>query len=114
MTNREFYVTIASNTDMNEELRAHAAAALDKMVAANEKRKNTASKKAQENAPLVERIINEILTNEPMTATDVAAVLECSVQKATHLCKAAVAQGHAVQTEVKIPKKGVNKAYTRV
>ena len=112
MTKREFYVAI-SNGEMNDEMMAMAAAEIEKMDAANEKRKAQVSKKAEENQPLIDRIVNEILTADPMTATDIAAVLEVSVQKASSLCRAAMAQGGAVQSEVKVPKKGTQKAYTK-
>ena len=111
MTKREFYVAV-SNGEMDEELMNYATAEIEKMDAANEKRKEKTSKKAEENQPLIDRIVNEILTDEPMTATDIAAVIELSVQKTSALCRAAVAQGKAVQSEVKVPKKGNQKAYT--
>lgn len=113
MTKREFYVAV-SNGEMNDELMAMAAAEIEKMDAANEKRKEKTSKKAEENQPIIDRIVNEILTAEPQTATDVAAVLEVSVQKASSLCRAAVAQGKAIQSEIKVPKRGTMKAYSRV
>ena len=111
MTKRDFFTAISTGT-MNDELMEFATAELGKMDAANAKRAEKTSKKAEENQPLVDRIVNEILNTEPMTATDVAAVLELSVQKTSALCRAAVAQGKAVQTEVKVPKKGNQKAYT--
>ena len=110
MTKREFYVAV-SNGEMDEELMNYATAEIEKMDAANEKRKEKTSKKAEENQPLIDRIVNEILTTEPKTATDIAAVIELSVQKTSALCRAAVAQGKAVQSEVKVPKKGNQKAY---
>ena len=110
MTKREFYVAI-SNGEMSDELMAMATAEIEKMDAANEKRKEKTSKKSEENQPLIDRIVNEILTAEPQTATDVAAVLEVSVQKASSLCRAAVTQGKAVQSDIKVPKKGNQKAY---
>ena len=112
MTDREFFVAI-SNGEMTDELMAKAADKIEKMDAAAEKRKGAVSKKAAENQPLVDRIVDEILNDEPVTATDVAAILEVSVQKASQLCRTAVAQGKANQTEVKIPKKGNQKAYTK-
>ena len=113
MTRRDFLTNVSTGT-MNDEIMAFAAAEIEKMDAANDKRKEKTSKKAEENQPLVDRIVNEILGTEPMTATDVAAVLEVSVQKASALCRAAMAQGGAVQTEIKVPKKGTCKAYSRV
>lgn len=113
MTKREMYVAI-SNGEMNDELMAMAAAELEKMDAAAEKRKGQPSKKAEENQPLIDRIASEILTAEPQTATDIAAVLELSVQKTSALCRAAVAQGKATQVDVKVPKRGTMKAYSLV
>ena len=112
MTKRDFY-TMISNGTVNDEVVEFATAEIAKLDAANEKRKEKTSKKAAENQPLVDRIANEILGAEPMTATDVAAILEVTVQKASSLCRAAVAQGLAVQTEIKVPKKGNQKAYTK-
>ena len=110
MTKREFYVAISAG-EMNDEIMAMATAEIDKLDAANEKRKGMQSKKAAENQPIIDRIVNEILTAEPQTATDIAAALELSVQKTSSLCRTAVAQGKAVQSEVKVPKKGTQKAY---
>ena len=112
MTRREFYTMISEGT-VNDEIMAMAAAEIEKLDAANDTRKEKTSKKAEENQPLVDRIVNEILGTEPMTATDVAAVLEVSVQKASSLCRTAMAQGGAVQTEIKVPKRGTQKAYTK-
>lgn len=112
MTDREFFVAI-SNGEMTDELMAKAADKITKMDAAAEKRKGTVSKKAAENQPLVDRIVNEILNDKPVTATDVAAILEVSVQKASQLCRTAVSQGSANQTEVKIPKRGTMKGYLK-
>jgi hypothetical protein len=98
---------------MNDELMEFAAAEITKMDDANAKRKEKVSKKAEENQPLIDRIANEILGTEPMTATDVATILELSVQKVSALCRAAVAQGLAVQSDIKVPKKGNQKAYAK-
>lgn len=112
MTKREF-LTKVSTGEMNDEVMEFAAAEIAKMDAANDKRKEKTSKKAEENQPLVDRIVSEILGDEPVTATDVAGILEVSVQKASQLCRAAVAQGMASSQDVKIPKKGNMKGYTK-
>ena len=114
MTNREFLNAIATNETLAEEIRTHAEAEIAKMDAANEKRKNKVSKKAEENAPLIETIVNEILGTEPVTASDVAATLGVSVQKASSLLRTIAAAGNANVTDVKIPKKGTQKGYTKV
>ena len=110
MTNREFYTAISNGT-INDEVIAHAIAALEKLDATNEKRRNTPSKTAIENQPLVDQIVSEILTSEPKTASDVAAVLGVKVQKASALLRQIVANGQAVVSEVKVPKRGTQKAY---
>jgi len=110
MTNREFYNAVI-NANVNDEITEYATAALAKMDATNEKRRNTPSKKAVENQPLVDQILAEILTHEPKTASDVAADLGVSVQKASSLLRAIVADGKATVTDVKVAKKGTQKAY---
>ena len=123
MTNREFYTAItAENATITEEMIAHATAQLAKLDATAEKRKGKVSAKDQakrdENATMAAHIAETILGTEAKTATDVAAVLtaeageEVKVQKASYLCRLAVKMGLANATEVTIPKKGKQKAYT--
>ena len=124
MTNREFYNLIAANETLTEEVRNHATEQIAKLDATAEKRKGKVSAKDQakrdENAALATHIAKDILTTEPKTATDVAAILtaeageEVKVQKASYLCRLAVEMELASVTEVKIPKKGTQKAYTIV
>ena len=122
MTNREFYTAISANETLTEEIRTHAAEQIAKLDATAEKRKGKVSAKDQEkrdaNAALARQIADTILGTEAKTATDVAAVLtetlgeEVKVQKASYLLRLAVELGLANATEVKIPKKGTQKAYT--
>jgi hypothetical protein len=122
MTNREFYNLIAADTTLTDEIRAHAEEQIAKLDAIAEKRKGKVSKadaeKREANIALANHIAETILTSEAKTATDVAAVLteetgeEVKVQKASYLCRLAVELGLASVTEVKIPKKGTQKAYT--
>ena len=124
MTNREFYTAIAANETLTEEVRNHATEQIAKLDATAEKRKGKVSAKDQakrdENAALAAKVATEILGAEAKTATDVATALteilgeEVKVQKASYLCRLAVDLGLATQTEVKIPKKGTQKAYTIV
>lgn len=128
MTNREFYTAItAENATITEDMIEHAKAQLAKLDATAEKRKGKVSKADQEkraaNEELARHIATDILTSEAKTATDVAAVLteeageageEVKVQKASYLCRLAVKMELANETEVKIPKKGAQKAYTAV
>lgn len=111
MTKRERIEAVINGT-ITEEVIAGFREDLAKMDAANEKRRNSVSKKAQENAPLVDRIVDEILSEEPKTATDIAAVLEVSVQKASSLARRAVKEGRAAVEDVKVKGKGTQKGYT--
>lgn len=111
MTNREFYTAIV-NGNITEEVVKHAQEGIEKLDATAEKRRNSVSKKAQENAPLVDRIVTEILTDEPKTASDVADVLGVSVQKASALLRAARDAKRASVQDVKIKGKGTQKGYT--
>lgn len=111
MTKREFYTAI-KNGEIDEQVKLFATEELNKMDAVNEKRRNTLSKKAKENEPLLDKIEREILTEEPKTATDVAAILNVSVQKASGLLRRLVEDGKAAKVDVKIKGKGTQKGYT--
>lgn len=123
MTKREFFVKVTEG-EMTEEMQTFAAEQLTKMDAQLEARKGKVSEKEQAkrdaNEALARRVAAEVLGAEAKTATDVATELtemlgeEIKVQKASSLCRKAVELGLAVQTEVKIPKKGTQKAYTAV
>ena len=113
MTKRDFLKMIV-NGEMNEETMAFAAAELVKMDEALEKRKGVTSKKELENAPLREKIYNEVLTNEFMTTSAVAEAMEISTQKAGSLLRQLVAQGGVEVTELKVPKKGTQKGYRKM
>ena len=108
MTNREFFAKVSAG-EMNDEIMAHAVSAIEKMDAANEKRKNTPSKTAEANAPLVEAIITGILTHEPITGVEIADKLNemfpelekpVTVNKVASLLKNAVA---ALQSNLDLP-----------
>ena len=109
MTNREFYETVI-NANINDEITAYASAAIEKMDKANEKRRNTPTKSQKENEPII-AAITEILNDEVKTASDIAATLEISVQKASSLLTKLVKDGIATSEDIKVPKKGTVKGY---
>lgn len=113
MTNREFYTAII-NADIDPETTEFAKAAIAKLDATNEKRRNTPSKAQKDNEPLMNQIVATILTAEPKTASDVAAELGVTPQKASALLRALVANGQANVEDVKVPKRGTQKGYTLV
>ena len=111
MTKREFYVAIA-NGKMNDEVKAVATEYIAKMDEANEKRKNTLSKKQEENEAIKAEIM-EHLDTEAKTATTIGELMGISTQKASALLRQLVNDGKATATEVKITGKGKQKAYTK-
>lgn len=112
MTNREFLTAVANLETAPQEIRDEATARIAKLDATNEARKNKPSKKATENAPIMEQIATEVLGTEAKTAATIAEAVGISVQKASALLRALVAEGKAVATDVKVPGKGTCKAYT--
>ena len=61
MTNRDFYTAI-SNGMMNDEVKAFAVAAIEKLDARNTARKSKPSKTAEANAPIKEALFNSVRT----------------------------------------------------
>lgn len=107
MTKREMFEMIV-NGNVNEEVVEMAKNELVKMDERNARRKNSPSKKSIENEPIKAKIL-EVLTDEPMTASEVAEKVEISVQKASALLRQI--DGLNV-TEVKIKGKGKVKGYS--
>ena len=124
MTKIELMKALTEGAVVTAEMAEKAAEIVAADAAAKEKRKGKVSAKDQakrdENAALAAKVAAEILGTEPKTATDVAVALtemlgeEVKVQKASYICRLAVTMELANQTEVKIPKKGAQKAYTAV
>ena len=124
MTKNELLKMITEGATVTAEMAEKAAEMLAVDAAAREKRKGKTSKasleKREANVAVATHIAKDILTTEPMTAADVAAVLteetgeEVKVQKASYLCRLAVELELAVGIDVKIPKKGAQKAYIAV
>ena len=124
MTKNEMLKMIVEGAVVTAEMAEKAAEILAADARAKEARKGKVSEKEQAkrdaNEALAHRVAAEVLGAEAKTATDVATELtellgeEVKVQKASFLCRKAVELGLAVQTDVKIPKKGTQKAYTAV
>lgn len=106
MTQREFYNAVIAETT-NSDLANFAVSALEKLDARNAKRAERPSKKAEANAPIL-KAISELLTSEPMLASEVASTLEISTQKASALLRQI--EGVSV-TDVKVKGKGTQKGY---
>ena len=106
MTNREFYNAVISNA-VTEEVIAHAQNALVKLDERNAKRANTPSKTQIANEPII-KAIAEVLTNEPMLASEIANAVGISTPKASALAKKV--EGVNI-VDVKVKGKGTQKGY---
>lgn len=110
MTNREFFVAIASNTNLTADLREHAQAQVDKMDASNAKSRGTESKTYKANVPLFAEVL-ELLAEKPMLTTEIALAMTTeerpiSNSKASGLLKTLQNEGKVSQTKVKVKGKG--------
>lgn len=106
MTRREMFEAIV-NGNVTDEVVAMAQNELVKMDERNAKRKGRPTKNALANEPIKAHIL-EVLTDEPMTATEVAQRVEISTQKASALLRQI---DGLVVTEVKVKGKGKVKGY---
>lgn len=123
MTKNELLNMIVEGAIVTAEMAEKAAEIRAADEKAKEARKGKVSAKdlakREENAKLATHVA-EMLTDEPKTASDIAAALtaelgeEIKVQKANYLLRSAVAMGLASQVDVKIPKKGTQKGYSRI
>ena len=118
MTKREFLtaiVELGAEGTISSELGDFAEEEIAKLDAALAKRKEKVSAKAAENAPLMDKIYEDILKeDEVVTATVVGELMEVSTQKASALLRKMVEAGRATAEDVKIPKKGAQKGYLKI
>lgn len=111
MTRREFLMAVIAEIS-NEELKAFAENEIAKLDERNHARSSKPSKTQLENEPIKENIINFLATQSDwVVASAIAESVGISTQKASALCRQLVADGIITETEVKIPKKGKQKAY---
>ena len=116
MTRREFMnaVIAFANTDVDKyaDLMAYAEADLEKLDETNKKRAEKANSKKEQTAKEAAEMA-AVLTEEPMTASDLGEQFEVSTQKASALMRKAVEMGLAIKQDVKIKGKGTVKGYTK-
>ena len=112
MTNREFFTAIASMTNISAELVEHATNELGKLDKRNASRAAKPTKAQKENEPIKEEIVKFLTEKSGFhTASEVMEACEISVQKASALCRQLVEEGALTVQEIKVPKKGKQKAY---
>lgn len=120
MTSRDFFTAIASNEAVATDLREYATEQIAKLDAKNAKRTSKPSKTQLANEPIKAAILAYLTEKGTAeTAPNIAVALSTeeapvTTQKVSALCRQLVADKAVEQTEVKVPKKGVLKAYSAV
>lgn len=113
MTNREFYAAVI-NANVSDEVTAHAQAAVAKLDAALDARKNKVSPKEAEKAAadaVIRESIFAVVSELVQTEADIAAAVGVTGPKARAELRKLVAEGRVVSTDVKVPGKGKCKGY---
>ena len=106
MTNREFFNADIAN-EITDEVIAHATESLEKLDVRNAKRAERQTKTQIANEPII-KAIADLLTSEPMRASEIAEACGISTQKASALVK----KVEGVQSvDVKVKGKGTQKGY---
>ena len=116
MTKREFLNEVIAVIDGTSEvdvleLKEFAKAEIVKLDERNANRSSKPTKAQIENEPIKEKILEILSTGERMVASAIAERLEISTQKASALCRQLVESKQLKVEDVKIPKKGKQKAY---
>lgn len=116
MTKREFLNEVIAVIDGTSEvdvleLKEFAKAEIAKLDERNANRSSKPTKAQIENEPIKEKILEILSTGERMVASAIAERLEISTQKASALCRQLVESQKLKVEDVKIPKKGKQKAY---
>ena len=110
MTKREFLKTVMGLG--HPEAAEFAAKELEKMDRALEKRRSKPTKAQIANAPIIQQIVSEILEGKEFkTASEIAEILDISVQKASAVLRQAVSEGKVEVEDVKVKGKGTQKGY---
>ena len=117
MTKREFLneviAVIDGTSEVNVlELKEFAKAEIVKLDERNANRSSKPTKTQIENEPIKEKILEVLSTEERMVASAIAERLEISTQKVSALCRQLVESKKLKVEDVKIPRKGKQKAYS--
>ena len=117
MTKREFLNEVIAVIDGTSEvdvlaLKEFAKAEIVKLDERNANRSSKPTKTQIENEPIKEKILEVLSTGERMVASAIAERLEISTQKASALCRQLVESKKLKVEDVKIPRKGKQKAYS--
>lgn len=113
MTKREFFKQV-QNGVITEKMQAFAEKEIKAMDKKNAKRFTKPSARQIENEAFKEWIIEAFTGKRKVLASTIGETMGISTNKASVLCRQLVAEKKMTVEEVKVPKKGIQKAYTVV
>ena len=111
MTNREFFTAI-TESEVSDELKDFAAAAIAKLDTRNKTRATKPSKTAIANAPIKEAIVAYLRENGQTTAAALATALGITTAKASALATQLKKEGLVTTSTVKVKGKGKVNGYS--
>ena len=114
MTQREFFKKAIAifNEVENEEMKAYAETAIEKLDARNAKKSSTLSKTQVENESIKKEILEYLVGKTDSVSSVIGLALGYSTSKISALMKQLADEGKVTVSDVKIPKKGKVKGYT--
>ena len=118
ITLRQYHEAVISG-NITDAIIEKARAEIAKLDAVNAKRAEKAAEKAKENDPIKNAIYNLLLEKGTMVASAIAMELtspeaEVTTSKVSSMCRQMVEERRLTVEDVKVPKKGKQKAYTAV
>ena len=113
ITLRQLYTAVVEG-NITPAMQEKAKAEIAKLDATNAKRAEKAKEKAAENLPIKNAIFEFLTANGTKTTAEIAVGVGESTSKTSAMCRQMVESGLLTDSEVKVPKKGKQKAYTAV
>ena len=113
ITMRQFLTAIVEG-NITPAMVEKAKAEIAKLDATNAKRAEKAKEKAKEYEPIKTAIYQFLVANGTKTTSEIAVGIGESVPKASAMARQMVDEGRLTSSEVSVPKKGKQKAYTAI
>jgi hypothetical protein len=111
ITLRQLFTAVVEG-NITPAMQEKAKAEIAKLDATNAKRAEKAAEKAKENLPLKNAIFEFLVANGTKTTAEVAVGVGESTPKASAMLRQMVEEGRLTASDVSVPKKGKQKAYT--
>ena len=113
ITMRQFFESVVNN-NITPAMVEKAKAEIAKLDATNAKRAEKAKAKAVEYEPIKQEILAFLKANGTKTTAEIAVGIGQSSPKTSAMCRQMVEENRLTVSDVSVPKKGKQKAYTAV